>query len=135
MLAFVQQVSSFATYEVLEPNWRVLEDKIERVETVDQLLSVHVDFLDTSLKGCMLTSAKLLKVCTCDIVSFTVIVQLTTCITNVQAHSKLMTTCSTFALYASAFNNHVNQAINTGGDGMADRWSFLSKFETHFNHW
>jgi gamma-tubulin complex component 2 len=62
MLAFVQQILAFATFEVLEPNWRALEAKLERVTTVDQLLRDHVDFLDTCLKECMLTSSKLLKV-------------------------------------------------------------------------
>jgi len=62
MLAFVQQILSFSTFEVLEPNWRSLEAKLEKVKTVDQLLRDHVDFLDTCLKECMLTSSKLLKV-------------------------------------------------------------------------
>ena len=62
MLAFTQQILAFATFEVLEPNWRSLEAKLERVSTVDQLLRDHVDFLDTCLKECMLTSSKLLKV-------------------------------------------------------------------------
>lgn len=99
MLAFVQQILAFATSEVLEPNWRKLEDKLEgvggmgahttagtptsnmpsmstsaksksqtqgrgegAVETVDQLLRDHVDFLDTCLKACMLTSSRLLRV-------------------------------------------------------------------------
>ena len=63
MLAFVQQILAFVTFEVLEPNWRALEAKLEKVVTVDQLLRDHVDFLDTCLKESMLTSSKLLKVC------------------------------------------------------------------------
>ncbi|KAG6888260.1 hypothetical protein C0992_009149 [Termitomyces sp. T32_za158] len=62
MLSFVQQILAFTTFEVLEPNWRALEIKLEKVTTVDQLLRDHVDFLDTCLKECMLTSSKLLKV-------------------------------------------------------------------------
>lgn len=62
MLAFVQQILAFVTFEVLEPNWRSLETKLANVTTVDQLLKDHVDFLDTCLKECMLTSAKLLRV-------------------------------------------------------------------------
>ena len=62
-LAFVQQIFAFVTFEVLEPNWRALEAKLEKVVTVDQLLRDHVDFLDTCLKESMLTSSKLLKVC------------------------------------------------------------------------
>ena len=66
MLAFVRQVLAFATGEVLEPNWRSLEAKFAKVQTVDQLLREHVDFLDTCLKQCMLTTSKLLAVSTKD---------------------------------------------------------------------
>jgi gamma-tubulin complex component 2 len=62
MLAVVQQILGYATTEVLEPNWRGLETKLSKVTTVDQLLRDHVDFLDTCLKECMLTNAKILKV-------------------------------------------------------------------------
>lgn len=62
MLSFVQQILAFTTFEVLEPNWRALESKLDKVTTVDQLLKDHVDFLDTCLKECMLTSSKLLRV-------------------------------------------------------------------------
>ena len=62
MLAFIQQVLAFITFEVLEPNWHSLETKLEKVTTVDQLLRDHVDFLDTCMKACMLTSSKLIKV-------------------------------------------------------------------------
>ncbi len=63
MLAFVHQVLAFATGEVLATNWRALEVKLAKVQTVDQLLRDHVDFLDTCLKQCMLTTSKLLGVC------------------------------------------------------------------------
>ena len=62
MHAFVRQILSFATDEVLQTQWRSLEGKLARVETVDQLLRDHVDFLDTCLKQCMLTTSKLLSV-------------------------------------------------------------------------
>ncbi|KAG7095179.1 hypothetical protein E1B28_005958 [Marasmius oreades] len=117
MLSFVQQILSFATSEVLEPNWRTLEAKLDKVTTVDQLLRDHVDFLDTCLKECMLTSRKLLE-----------------------AYSKLIVTCSTFALYTSSFNKSANSALAVIGapdqdPDMKKRWDFLSKFETNFDHW
>jgi gamma-tubulin complex component 2 len=62
MLAFVQQVLSFSALDVLEPNWKKFEERIVGVKTVDELMRDHVDFLDTCLKGCMLTNSKLLKV-------------------------------------------------------------------------
>ncbi|KAG1813510.1 Spc98 family-domain-containing protein [Suillus subaureus] len=58
MLAFVQQILAFTTIKVLEPNWRALETKLAKV---DRLLRDHIDFLDTCLKECVLTSAKLLR--------------------------------------------------------------------------
>ncbi|GLB41061.1 putative spindle pole body component [Lyophyllum shimeji] len=117
MLSFVQQILAFTTFEVLEPNWRALELKLDKVTTVDQLLRDHVDFLDTCLKECMLTSSKLLK-----------------------AYSRLIVTCSTFALYTASFTKSANQAFAAvetpeGDTGMAKRWDILSKFETNFNHW
>jgi gamma-tubulin complex component 2 len=63
MLAFVQQILAFTTFEVLELNWWALKAKLINVTTVDQLSRDHVDFLDTCLKECMLTSAKLPRVC------------------------------------------------------------------------
>ncbi|KAF8347430.1 gamma-tubulin complex, DGRIP84/SPC97 component [Amanita rubescens] len=115
MLSFVQQILAFATFEVLEPNWRALESKLEKVTTVDQLLRDHVDFLDTCLKECMLTSSRLLK-----------------------AYSRLIVTCSTFALYTSSFTKSAHQAmaaLNEDDRAMAKRWDFLHKFETNFSHW
>ncbi|TFK24131.1 hypothetical protein FA15DRAFT_669893 [Coprinopsis marcescibilis] len=117
MLAFVQQILAFATFEVIEPNWRNLAAKLEKVTTVDQLLRDHVDFLDTCLKECMLTSSKLLK-----------------------AYSRLIVVCSTFALYTSPLTKTAISAISAAevgesDQGMAKRWDVLGKFETNFNHW
>ncbi|KAH7338345.1 gamma-tubulin complex component protein [Rhizoctonia solani] len=122
MLAFVQQILAFATFEVLEPNWKALEKRLERVSTVDQVLRDHVDFLDTCLKECMLTSAKLLRV-----------------------YSNLLVTISMFAQYASSFTRSARDVLNameqeangeTAGKpvDMKKEWSFLNRFEQNFNH-
>ncbi|KAK7035772.1 spindle pole body component [Favolaschia claudopus] len=117
MLSFVQQILAFATFEVLEPNWRALEAKLAKVTTVDQLLRDHVDFLDTCLKECMLTSSKLLR-----------------------AYSRLIVTCSTFTMYTSSFTKTAVSAIAAsetpeGDQSMKTRSEILGKFETNFNHW
>lgn len=78
MLVFVQQLLYFCTAEVIEPNWQNLMEQVNGTDadgmevtvngtkqvnrTVDELMQDHVDFLDTCLKECMLTQAKLLKV-------------------------------------------------------------------------
>ncbi|KAI1409342.1 Spc98 family-domain-containing protein [Hypoxylon sp. FL1857] len=85
MVVFVQQLLYFCTLEVIEPNWQSLMSRLKAKDgsldgsgkpdrTVDELMQDHVDFLDTCLKGCMLTNGKLIKI-----------------------HSKLMNTCSLFA--------------------------------------
>lgn len=80
MLIFVQQLLYYATEEVIEPAWQALmmrigseadvalatgsdeqEEKRAGVGTVDQLMVEHLDFLDTCIKGCMLTNHKLLR--------------------------------------------------------------------------
>lgn len=57
-----------------------------------------------------------------------------------QAYSRLIVTCSTFALYTASFTKSANQALAAadtpeGDQAMAKRWDFLGKFETNFNHW
>lgn len=62
ILFFVQQVIAFMTEEVLEPNWRELETKMEQAKTVDQFLKDHFDFLNTCRKECMLIDHRYLEV-------------------------------------------------------------------------
>eukprot|EP00276_Gloeochaete_wittrockiana_P000656 CAMPEP_0184674634 /NCGR_PEP_ID=MMETSP0308-20130426/87345_1 /TAXON_ID=38269 /ORGANISM="Gloeochaete witrockiana, Strain SAG 46.84" /LENGTH=196 /DNA_ID=CAMNT_0027122257 /DNA_START=467 /DNA_END=1057 /DNA_ORIENTATION=+ len=50
------------TFEVIEHNWHVLEQRLKAVNTVDEVLKHHEDFLDTCLKECMLTNLQLLKI-------------------------------------------------------------------------
>jgi gamma-tubulin complex component 2 len=64
MLSFIKQLLYFCTNEVIEPNWLSMQVRLEKVTTVDELMRDHIDFLDTCLKECMLTNAKLLKVLT-----------------------------------------------------------------------
>ena len=57
-----------------------------------------------------------------------------------KAYSRLIVTCSTFALYTASFTKSANNAIAAadtpdGDHSMAKRWDILGKFETNFNHW
>ncbi|MCO5599830.1 hypothetical protein L7F22_053937 [Adiantum nelumboides] len=61
ILFFVQQVIAFMTAEVIEPNWRDLEVKMERATTVDQFLKDHFDFLNLCRKECMLTDLRFVE--------------------------------------------------------------------------
>ncbi|KAJ5569612.1 uncharacterized protein N7459_009042 [Penicillium hispanicum] len=111
MLVFVQQLLYFCTAEVIEPNWVGLMDRVNGADangsevtvngtkqvnrTVDELMQDHVDFLDTCLKECMLTQAKLLKVC--ERPHFHGHANAS----SAQIHSKLMTCCTMFAQWTA----------------------------------
>jgi gamma-tubulin complex component 2 len=62
MLHFIQQFVYFMFFEVIDPQWRSMEQGIRQVGTVEELLKLHDDFLDTCLKECMLTNPKLIVV-------------------------------------------------------------------------
>ncbi|GAB5586117.1 gamma tubulin complex Spc97/GCP2 subunit Alp4 [Umbelopsis nana] len=82
MIVFVQQFSYYISNEILEPNYNQLKDDLSKVSTVDQVLQIHSDFLDSCLKECMLTNSKLLRI-----------------------YSKLMSTCVLFANYTEKFTH------------------------------
>ncbi|CRG86868.1 Spindle pole body component alp4 [Talaromyces islandicus] len=142
MLVFVQQLLYFCTAEVIEPNWQSLMERVNGTaagsdtvsadgarqvnRTVDELMQDHVDFLDTCLKECMLTQAKLLKI-----------------------HSKLMTCCTMFASWtASSLARSIASAdsdLSAGAPGappdarpfdpsrLAKLEDTLKRYEDHFN--
>ncbi|CAJ0832521.1 5750_t:CDS:2, partial [Entrophospora sp. SA101] len=99
MIVFVQQFIYYVTSEA---------------STVDQVLKYHSDFLDTCLKECMLTNAKLLRI-----------------------YSKLLYTCVLFANYTEKFTKSL-VSLETQVESMTtiiqmdyqDRT--LRKFEEHF---
>ena len=65
MLNYAQQSMYYCTSEVIDPNWHKFMAKVEddnTATTIDNLMNNHVDFLDTCLKECMLTNARLLRV-------------------------------------------------------------------------
>ena len=61
MLNFVQSLQYYMTMEVLEPNWCIFEKKLLSVATIDDVLRAHTDFLDTSLRDCLLSDRNILK--------------------------------------------------------------------------
>ncbi|KAI5868636.1 Spc98 family-domain-containing protein [Durotheca rogersii] len=98
MIVFVQQLLYFCTLEVIEPNWQSLMARLKAKDgsidgsgkpdrTVDELMQDHVDFLDTCLKGCMLTNGKLIRI-----------------------HSKLMQTCTVFAAHMNWLSRELEKS-------------------------
>ncbi|GAA5873861.1 hypothetical protein JCM3774_000705 [Rhodotorula dairenensis] len=119
MYDFIQQMFDFAVSEVLEVRWGELRKKLERCETVDQLLKDHDNFLNTCTNECLLTNEKLLEL----------------------FHQKLFNTCYVFANYTTSFTRIVVQSeAQANGDWarlggkFKEHWDFLSRFEKHFDH-
>ena len=57
-----------------------------------------------------------------------------------QAYSRMITTCSTFAVYSTKFTASAVKGVAAADDPDGDqemekRWDFLYKFEKNFNHW
>ncbi|ORX62322.1 hypothetical protein DM01DRAFT_1331765 [Hesseltinella vesiculosa] len=87
MLSFVQQFTYYVTNEVLEPNWQQLHGNLAKVDTVDEVLQYHSDFLDSCLKECMLTNSKLLRI-----------------------FNKIVSSCMKFANHMERFSQALQQA-------------------------
>eukprot|EP01117_Protostelium_nocturnum_P017756 TRINITY_DN7283_c0_g1_i1.p1 TRINITY_DN7283_c0_g1~~TRINITY_DN7283_c0_g1_i1.p1 ORF type:complete len:773 (-),score=225.32 TRINITY_DN7283_c0_g1_i1:228-2546(-) len=61
MMQFLQNVLYYMMFEVMEPNWQLLEKNLREANTIDEVLKYHNDFLDVCLKECMLTDPNLIK--------------------------------------------------------------------------
>jgi len=126
MIHFVQNFEYYMMFEVIEPNWHLLEDNLRSVSNIDGVLEYHNDFLDRCLKDCMLTSPDLLKIV-----------------------SKLMAVCVTFSNcvlrynYSSELNvsstNDSKTSINVSSRhydtmmSMEDIEKTISNFNTNFS--
>ncbi|XP_047134835.2 gamma-tubulin complex component 2 [Hydra vulgaris] len=85
MIHFVQNFEYYMMFEVIEPNWHILEINLRSVVNIDGVLEFHNDFLDRCLKDCMLTSPELLKIV-----------------------SKLMSVCVTFSNSIIRFDSNLD---------------------------
>lgn len=61
MLHFLQSTEHYMTFEVLEPNWHIMEMKIQSAKSVDEIIQQHDTFLDKCLRECMLLWPRILK--------------------------------------------------------------------------
>ena len=140
MLQWVQHMLGFVTGDVLETKWKKLEDKLSKVSTIDQLLRDHVEYLDTCLKECTLTSNKLITVGLSHradgIYAYGADVHP---LVARQVTSKLVKTITTFANHQSIFSRlltsfKADPRAESTEDKIAKRWGLIQKFETHFAH-
>lgn len=63
MLHFLQNLQHFFMYEVIEPQYLVMEQCMKQAETVEALQEMHHTFVSNVMKSCMLTDLNLMKVC------------------------------------------------------------------------
>lgn len=61
MLKFITSLLHYLTFEVLEPNWHVMHNKLENAKSIDEVIQYHDFFMDKCLKECSLLSPILLK--------------------------------------------------------------------------
>ncbi|EGC38081.1 hypothetical protein DICPUDRAFT_53526 [Dictyostelium purpureum] len=62
MINFLQNLEYYMMLEVLEPNWNKMKNSIKTSKTVDDVIRIHNDFLETCLTECMLTDTKLVHI-------------------------------------------------------------------------
>lgn len=61
MMHFVKNLQYFVTVEVVEPSWHIFQDRMHKVQTVDEVLELHADLIDSFVNLCMLTNYPVFK--------------------------------------------------------------------------
>eukprot|EP00268_Persea_americana_P040794 TRINITY_DN4059_c0_g1_i2.p1 TRINITY_DN4059_c0_g1~~TRINITY_DN4059_c0_g1_i2.p1 ORF type:complete len:721 (-),score=119.90 TRINITY_DN4059_c0_g1_i2:271-2433(-) len=61
MLKFINSLLHYLTFEVLEPNWHVMHDRLQTAKSIDEVIQHHDFFLEKCLKECLLLLPQLLK--------------------------------------------------------------------------
>ncbi|KAJ1703509.1 hypothetical protein LUZ63_003288 [Rhynchospora breviuscula] len=61
MLKFINSLLHYLTFEVLEPNWHMMHDRLLTAKSIDEVIEFHDLFLHKCLKECLLLMPQLLK--------------------------------------------------------------------------
>ncbi|CAI9767433.1 unnamed protein product [Fraxinus pennsylvanica] len=61
MLKFINSLLHYLTFEVLEPNWHVMHNRLQTAKSIDEVIQYHNFFLEKCLRECLLLSPVLLK--------------------------------------------------------------------------
>ncbi|KAJ3095832.1 hypothetical protein HDU97_006473 [Phlyctochytrium planicorne] len=88
MLHFVQELMQFVCMDVVGVHWEKFERRMGGVGTVDEVLRIHDDFLDSCLKDSLMTSTRLIKLL-----------------------NAVMTTCLEFSELSEAFCNYRSRRV------------------------
>ncbi|XP_047338918.1 gamma-tubulin complex component 2 [Impatiens glandulifera] len=61
MLKFINSLLHYLTFEVIEPNWHVMQNRLQTAKSIDEVIQYHDIFLDKCLRECLLLLPELLK--------------------------------------------------------------------------
>uniref|UniRef100_A0A7C9EU04 Gamma-tubulin complex component n=1 Tax=Opuntia streptacantha TaxID=393608 RepID=A0A7C9EU04_OPUST len=61
MLKFMNSLLHYLTFEVIEPNWHVMSNRLQSAKSIDEVIQYHDLFLKKCLRECMLLLPELLK--------------------------------------------------------------------------
>ncbi|KAF7143680.1 hypothetical protein RHSIM_Rhsim05G0167600 [Rhododendron simsii] len=61
MLKFISSLLHYLTFEVLEPNWHVMHNRLKTAKSIDEVIQYHDFFLEKCLRECLLLLPELLK--------------------------------------------------------------------------
>lgn len=61
MLKFINSLLHYLTFEVLEPNWHVMHNRLQTAKSIDEVIQYHDFFLEKCLRECLLLSPVLLQ--------------------------------------------------------------------------
>jgi gamma-tubulin complex component 2 len=99
MLHFIENYLYYLLHDIIENNYKELQEEINKVTTVDELIKQHNLFLDKTLRQSLLTNQQLLKIL-----------------------AKIMTTSSLFADAIDRFTQSMKiQSINNQFNSSSDR--------------
>lgn len=61
MLKFINSYLHYLTFEVLEPNWHMMHNRLQSAKSIDEVIHCHDVFLDKCLRECLLLLPELVK--------------------------------------------------------------------------
>ncbi|XP_057963027.1 gamma-tubulin complex component 2 [Malania oleifera] len=61
MLKFINSLLHYLTFEVLEPNWHIMHDRLQTAKSIDEVMHHHDVFLEKCLRECLLLLPEVLK--------------------------------------------------------------------------
>ncbi|EPS65043.1 tubulin gamma complex-associated protein, partial [Genlisea aurea] len=61
MLKFISSLLHYLTFEVIEPSWHIMHNRLQTAKSIDEVIEHHDFFLDKCLRECLLLSPVLLK--------------------------------------------------------------------------